>query len=111
MIVQCVACDGDGEPCPYCGGDDATCKHCSGLGKPCQVCGGEGEIEVPCCPYTLLDRRTIDLLRYAGYAIDGTWPCGGGLGDQTQWFIDAVQYVRAERSRCESELTPEGGGG
>ena len=45
----------------------------------------------------------IDFVKYADFAKRGTMPMDGGLLNQTNWFIDATNFMLAETQRVKSE--------
>ena len=45
----------------------------------------------------------IDFVKYADYAKRGTMPVDGGLLKQTNWFIDAANFMFAETQRVKNE--------
>lgn len=79
------------------------CIVCNDTDDDCGACGGTGEIEIPHCPYKLVDEDVIELLDMAAHMEAGSPPVLGGVGDQTEWFLTAVRYVKSERSRREAE--------
>lgn len=74
----------------------------------CPSCGHAGEIEIPHCPGREVDaatRRLVQLCRFAG---DGRMPVDGGVLDQTQAFLDVLEFYEADRAELKAKRNPLG---
>lgn len=56
------------------------------------------------CPRKVVTADICELLDYVALAQKGLLPLAGGLLDQTQWFVQAVQYVWAEQRVAKAGL-------
>lgn len=65
-------------------------------GGGCPVCDGRGQIEIGSCPSALADAETLLLLDTFALAEHGTLPAGGGLLDQTRFWLDGWRFYRGE---------------
>jgi hypothetical protein len=72
-------------------------------GKGCSKCDG-GVWNYDGCPHELIDDATIEALRYARLARDGTWPVMGGALDQTEWATQAFTMIWNEQDIAEAEI-------
>lgn len=103
-MTRCVDEPGAASPalveCVVCGGDppDAGCDRC----------GHEGAIEITRCPRRVLPAETQRLMQLLDFASKGQLPVSGGVLDQTQWFLDCLQFFEAESGRLKAKQDPLG---
>jgi hypothetical protein len=45
-----------------------------------------------------------DLLEMAYFTEQGTWPCGGGVLDQSAAYLASYRWVRGEKAAVELEM-------
>lgn len=55
-------------------------------------------IEITGCPHEQLERTTYDALRAADFWRRGIPPVGGGMLDQTEWTIEAAEFVWSDQA-------------
>ena len=72
-------------------------------GKGCSKCDG-GVWNYDGCPHELIDDATVEALRYARLARDGTWPVMGGALGQTEWATQAFTMIWNEQDIAEAEI-------
>lgn len=107
-----------GELCKSCGGschDELTaelyaeigCEECDETGldaekKPCQTCDGRGAWRLTSCPRKFVSEltRAANLLTLCE---KGHLPIGGGLLDQSNWFMAFWQMFASETNRIDNE--------
>lgn len=82
------------------------CVECGGKG--CTECNGSGKWEHNDCPRKLLDMPTVEVLRFARFARDGSWPVDGGMLSQTEKFMDACRLIWSEQDIAEAEMIKRG---
>lgn len=78
------------------------CVRCNGRNDGCESCKGTGVYSLTVCPWQEIDRPTLELSKYVK-AAEKHLPLAGGLLDQTQSFVDAMDWINAEHRRWEKE--------
>lgn len=67
--------------------------------EQCGECAGTGVWALTSCPMDVIGRgRAVEVMRMTRFAGEGSWPVSGGVLDQSQWFIDAMDVVESEQS-------------
>jgi len=77
------------------------CIKCSGYDESCTSCKGLGHFKVTRCPKMEVDRRSIGIMRLLDMA-DRHLPLSGGMLEQTQSFIDLLDWWENEKKRWEN---------
>ena len=74
----------------------------------CEACQGRGIFDLAMCPSVYADRRTLLALKVESRVRDGgRWPVAGGWLEQTQWTLDAVEFVERERAYLKAQAEAE----
>lgn len=75
---------------------------CDGDSSPCPDCQGEGVIVLQRCPRREA-AEAFDVLTIAEDAKRGSWPAGGGTGDQTKRCTALVRFAWHEMDGHEAD--------
>lgn len=68
----------------------------------CGLCQGERVIRFHRCPSHRLTPKIAEaVFAWRRLRKHRTWPDAGGVGDQSAWFVDAVDILDAELARAE----------
>lgn len=81
------------------------CPTCQGIG--CSDCE-DGAWRLTQCPKKFIGWEMTDAVNAMGIAISGLWPVGGGLLDQSAWFVDAVAVLSSEQNKIDRERMRRG---
>lgn len=81
-----------------------ACHVCDGDDPDCATCSGRGEVEYKSCPQAEITPDIWRFFKLKGFAEKGAWPVAGGTLDQTQIFLDAVEYARSEEAAAKARL-------
>ena len=79
------------------------CVRCEGMDARCELCNGDGYIPVNECPMKYVGQQMIDAANLVGFCKSGVFPADGGLLNQSAWFLQFIQRLRAETNQIESE--------
>lgn len=66
----------------------------------CGVCNGFGYVEIDQCPRDCLGQSFTEAIKLALYSKHHL-PIGGGLCDQSFWFLELIHRVEYEQSLIE----------
>jgi len=77
-----------------------ACVFCNEYG--CDRCNQTGFFQITQCPKALIDKQTLDLFQ-AERLTETIYPLSGGWLNQTQSFIDALDWLKREKTRWACE--------
>ncbi len=83
MIMECAICEGREEHCPH-------CKN--------------GSVLLDKCPREIMGNEFIEACNMAFICGKGDWPVGGGLLDQSSWFMNLYQLLENETNRVQARI-------
>ena len=78
-----------------------ACPTCNENG--CLRCDDKGYFELEGCPQEYIGAKMQRFVTYADHAKRGSMPKSGGVLDQTNWFVHAVQFLESEEERVKAE--------
>ena len=91
--------DCTGNTCADVGRKSIECVSCRGAG--CELCE-RGQVWVNDCPHNHL-RPIAGTLQMIDMADKGHLPVGGGVLDQSQWFISAYEWFTRDVKQIEAD--------
>lgn len=84
------------------------CWICEGKGSEgCEGCHGQRIVKYPCLHAEITDANVFQVIRLAGLMNKGFLPSSGGVLDQTQWFLQACEFIWSDQRRIEQHQTEQ----
>ena len=97
----CASCKGGCQADPKIYGDlEIECVDCNGTG--CPRCH-DGKWSLSKCPKTFIDSTTVEVIRMSDAKKDGLLPVSGGILDQSQSIISAIEFYQSDVNKIEAE--------
>jgi hypothetical protein len=78
--------------------------RCNGADPKCELCEGLGYHKITSCPHNEISGDVKTFLKLYNIAENGTMPVDGGTLNQTQSFIDAMNYLAWYESDTQLKL-------
>jgi hypothetical protein len=81
---------------------ELQCVQCNGMDDHCKSCDGTGTFPLTDCPWQFIDKATIEATKYVS-AAEHHLPLSGGMLDQTQSFVDCLDWLTNEKNKWEND--------